>query len=179
MVSVLRKSWGKPSSILLASSNLRIWSSVNSKSRQARLSRTCETFLAPTTGITVPFRCRIQLSATCEGERPTSPAILCTSAAMDRFLSLRPALPSESLFVSEALFCRSRRYLPVSTPPPSGDQASTPIPRARAIGSRSRSGVRSIRPYCACTPTKGVQPLSSARVLARATTQAGASEIPT
>ena len=47
------------------------------------------------------------------------------------------------------------------------------------MGSRSRSGVRSTRLYWIWSPAKAVQPFSSARVLARATAQAGASETPT
>src|SRR5258707_14378781 len=69
-------------------------------------------------------------------------------------------------------------YLPVSTPPPSGDHTATPRSKARAIGSRSRSGVRSIRLYSICRAMKGVLPERSARLLACATIQAGVLEMP-
>ena len=45
-------------------------------------------------------------------------------------------------------------YLPVNTPPASGDHAVTPIFNAFAIGISSRSTVRSIRLYSICNPTK-------------------------
>jgi hypothetical protein len=70
------------------------------------------------------------------------------------------------------------RYLPVRSPAPSGAQATNARSRARAIGSRSRSAVRSIRLYSAWTPTKRVHPRSSASAFACEVTHAGASEIP-
>jgi NmrA-like family len=51
-------------------------------------------------------------------------------------------------------------------------------PRSAAIGSSSLSGVRSIRLYSICSPTNGVHPRSSARMLAFATTHAGMSDTP-
>ena len=50
------------------------------------------------------------------------------------------------------------RYLPVSSPPPSGDHSVTPSPSASAIGSSSRSAVRSTRLYSTWTPAIGDQP---------------------
>src|SRR5712691_8637929 len=70
------------------------------------------------------------------------------------------------------------RYLPVNTPPPSGDQATVPRTKAAAMGSNSRSGVRSTRLYSSCTPASGTQPRHSASVAARATRQAGKSDRP-
>ena len=71
-----------------------------------------------------------------------------------------------------------RRSLPVSMPPPSGDQATIPRPSACPIGSRSCSGVRSTRLCSTCSPAIGAEPRSSAIVAARATRQAGKSESP-
>ena len=78
----------------------------------------------------------------------------------------------------ESLIPPASSCLPVNTPPAKGDQAVTPRPRSAAMGRSSRSGVRSIRLYSICSPTNGVQPRSSARVLALATSQAGMSETP-
>src|SRR3977135_687559 len=72
-----------------------------------------------------------------------------------------------------------RCALLVSPPFASGDQASTPRFKAFAMGTSSRSTVRSIRLYSTCNPVNCVQPRSSARVFAWAIHQAGASEIPT
>ena len=83
-----------------------------------------------------------------------------------------------SLPCRESLAPPGSSCLPVSRPPASGDQAVTPRPRLAAIGKRSRSGVRSIKLYSICRPTKEVQPRNSARVFALATSQAGMSETP-
>src|SRR6202162_5903374 len=55
----------------------------------------------------------------------------------------------------------------------SGDQAVRPRFRALAIGTNSRSTVRSIRLYSICKPTKGDHPRSWASVFAWATHHAG------
>jgi hypothetical protein len=90
--------------------------------------------------------------------------------------SKSPPMPASLVSVGRA---RSVPYLPVSRPPPSGDQAVTARSSAAAIGSNSRSTVRSTSEYGICRAENGVNPRSSATVTARATTQAGASEMPT
>ena len=119
--------------------------------------------------------------ATWAEECPSSSAMASTSRAMASARSeVRPrwALPClriESTSSPSAV----RVYLPVSTPPPSGAQASTESPWWRAIGSRSRSGVRSSRLYSIWRPTYGVHPRSSASTFEALTTQAGVSLTPT
>src|ERR1700712_227033 len=62
-----------------------------------------------------------------------------------------------------------RRYLPVSTPRPRGDQASTPTPSTVDAGRTSRSIPRCSSEYSAST---AVRPISRSRsVAARATCQ--------
>ena len=49
----------------------------------------------------------------------------------------------------------SRRYLPVSQPPPSGDQGRMPMPSSRQTGTSSNSISRASRLYCGCRVTIG------------------------
>ena len=49
----------------------------------------------------------------------------------------------------------SRRYFPVSQPPPSGDQGSRPMPASSAAGTISCSMPRTSRLYCGCRVTGG------------------------
>src|SRR3984893_5664237 len=116
--------------------------------------------------------------------RPVSLDTLLTAAMMrsvrfgpgmksfDILLFMRPGSPGEA----EEPPCPW--YLPVNTPPASGDHAVTPIFNALAIGISSRSTVRSIRLYSICNPTKGDHPRRWASVFACAIHQAGASEMP-
>ena len=54
------------------------------------------------------------------------------------------------------------RYFPVRTPRPSGDQGSTPIPRASLAGRTSRSMPRCSREYSTCVDTMGARPGTAA-----------------
>ena len=81
-------------------------------------------------------------------------------------------------FCRESLAPPGSMCLPVNSPPASGDHAVTPKPRSAAIGSRSRSGVRSIKLYSIRSPANEVHPRSSASVLALATSQAGMLQTP-
>ncbi|KAF0649352.1 hypothetical protein K701_13445 [Streptomyces fradiae ATCC 10745 = DSM 40063] len=65
------------------------------------------------------------------------------------------------------------RYLPVSSPTPSGDHRAATSPRLSAMGRSSRSAVRSTRLYSCWMPTIGAQFFRSARVAARETRRAG------
>ena len=50
------------------------------------------------------------------------------------------------------------RYLPVSTPRPSGDHGSSPMPSANAAGATSRSTPRCTSEYSICTEAIGARP---------------------
>src|SRR5665213_86085 len=67
---------------------------------------------------------------------------------------------------SRPLLPASPVYLPVSSPPASGDQGVIVMPRARAIGGSSRSASRRTRLYSGCSPENRVQPRSVATALA-------------
>ena len=54
------------------------------------------------------------------------------------------------------------RYLPVSTPAPSGDHGSTPSPSASAAGSTSRSMPRWSSEYSIWVDTSGARPGTAA-----------------
>ena len=64
-------------------------------------------------------------------------------------------------------------YLPVSQPPPSGDQGSSPSPLAEAAGTTSHSISRASRLYCGCSVTGRARPRNSARSTARCELPAG------
>jgi len=53
----------------------------------------------------------------------------------------------------------SRVYLPVSQPPPSGDQGNSPSPFASAAGTISNSMSRASKLYCGCSVTGFVSPV--------------------
>ena len=55
------------------------------------------------------------------------------------------------------------RYLPVSTPWPSGDHTICEMPFARQSGITSRSGSRCSSEYCGCEETNVAQPCSRLR----------------
>ncbi len=78
---------------------------------------------------------------------PAVSATCATLSAILKFRSLRKRAPHLGLIVNRASFGSRppRWYFPVSSPPPSGDHAVTPMSSAAAIGNSSRSGVRSIR----------------------------------
>ena len=76
-------------------------------------------------------------------------------------------------FQSVSLPSVPERYLPVSSPPASGDHRATPRPRLSAIGRSSRSALRSTRLYSTWMAMIGASPRRSAMVAARATRQAG------
>ena len=59
-------------------------------------------------------------------------------------MSYRNLEPVSALIASRVPSQPGAAYLPVSTPPPSGDQGHTPLPISRAIGTSSRSTVRSM-----------------------------------
>src|SRR5205807_10348656 len=115
-----------------------------------------------------------QFNATCEGVRPILWAIESNFFANPRSSSeIAQSGRSKRPFpLSDAL------YLPVRRPAASGAHAVTPRPRALAIGSNSRSGVRDLRLYGSWRLMNCVHPRTSAKVLARAIIQAGVSETP-
>src|SRR5690242_3921459 len=92
--------------------------------------------------------CLTQFKAICEGVLLISSAIVCTSFAMERFLSFTNealiGLLELNLFFS-LLFCLL--YFPERTPPPNGDHTVTPISKALDIGNSSLSTDLSIKLY--------------------------------
>ena len=66
----------------------------------------------------------------------------------------------------------SRRYLPVSQPPVSGENGEKPSPRSAHSGSTSASAERSSRLYDDCTHSKRARPRTSLIQSARASRQA-------
>ena len=75
---------------------------------------------------------------------------------------------------------RPLRYLPVSTPRPSGDHGSTPMPSAAAAGSTSRSMPRSSSEYSIWAATIGARPGNAAcHAAARAVCQPAKLDTPT
>src|SRR5689334_19194110 len=179
MVTLSRRSrsCGKPSEGALALSSTRSWSSSRCTSAAARFSSSCETLVAPSSGMMLPRRAASHARATCAGVHPMSPAILTTRSTVS-------SGPDQLCWkIPSAASSRSRpwpppRYLPVSLPSASGPHATTARSKASAMGTRSLSGVRSSMLYRDCRATNGVQPRSSAVVLASATSQAGQSETP-
>ncbi len=165
---------GNPGSIWLTSSNCAICLAVSDHLRHFRFSANCSGVRAPRMGIVL--RARSQFSATCAGDFPAARATLTTAVAIAAFRSVRRA--NCGVWSSRRPASAFSAYLPVSQPLANGDHGVTVNPSAAAIGSSSRSGVRSIRLYSICKPTNGVQPRNSASVLARATHHAGASEMP-
>ena len=62
-------------------------------------------------------------------------------------------------------------YLPVSQPPPSGDQGSSPSPASRQDGTISHSISRTSRLYCGCSVTGRRSPAAVASATAFCTCQ--------
>src|SRR5260221_10783339 len=130
----------------------------------------------------VPFF-RTQFRATCAELLPLTSANSATASAIPSsrgpyFFSFRR---SASLSNSASRSRGSKFFLlnfRVRSPAPRTDQGVIVKPNPCAIGRSSRSGVRWIRLYSICSAMKGVQFLSSARVFAWETTQAGWSDTP-
>ncbi len=118
----------------------------------------------------------VQARATCAGETPSSSATDPTARATA--CSRSPTAPASSRAGSPPPTPPGRVYLPDRIPPWSGLHAATDRPNASAMGSSSRSTSRFSRLYGTWSPANSVQPRSSASVLARDTSQAGASETP-
>ncbi len=142
-----------------------------------RLSSNCASFVAPGRS---ERPCPVAYAAT---QAPPAPPRRRARARRSRFRGRPPRLrrlcrrtPSSSpLFMrpSPPAAAFSGKYLPVRAPFLSGDHARIDMPNSSAIGSSSRSTVRSSKLYSICNPTYCVQPRSSARVFDCATTHAG------
>src|SRR5439155_26032438 len=91
--------------------------------------------------------CLTQFKAICDGVLLISLAIVCTSVAIERFLSFTKAaligLSALNLFCSLLLFWML--YFPERTPPAKGDHTVTPTSDALAMGNNSLSTDLSIK----------------------------------
>src|SRR6185312_15954037 len=124
---------------------------------------------APTTAAATPGWSRTQAQATASGEVPKPSAAVATASTTLAVSSVRCrptylAKCGDAPRESAGVPCR---YLPVSTPRPSGAQASTPTPSAAAAGSSDPSGDRSTNEYSVSTATTG-QPWLRSHVAAAA-----------
>ena len=94
----------------------------------------CPTVRAPRIGATTPGRSRTQASATSSGDTPRPSAAVATASTMPEQRGSRYGATNRSKCGDAARESAGRpcRYLPVSTPRPSGDHGSTPRPERLA-----------------------------------------------
>ncbi len=137
-----------------------------------RFCSSCSGVRAPKIGAVTPGWHSTQLSAIWAGVLSSSSlsahsvSMICQVRSVSRCSgrsSQRSARPTRLSAGGAA----SRRYLPVSQPPPSGDQAMTPMPCSRHSGSSSHSVLRTSRLYSGWRQSKRAQPRISLSMIAR------------
>ena len=143
-------------------------------SRLARLVSNWSNRRTPITVEVTPGRPRSHASATCAAVVPISCAMASTAS-----ITPNSASPGARPRVVSTDAVPAREYLPDNQPPFNGDQGSTPIPMACAIGISSPSDVRSSNEYSSCSAMIGAHPRIRAIVAASAVAHAGTSENPT
>src|SRR6185312_3678316 len=151
---------GYPSGGAETSSRASRISAGSSTSTSAKIPSNWAAVRAPTTGAATPGRSRTQASATASGETPRP------SAAVQTACTTRPCASSRYGSTNDARWSLAAResagipvrYLPVSTPRPSGDQGNTDIPASSAAGTTSRSTPRSNSEYSTWVHANGARP---------------------
>ncbi|KXU19632.1 hypothetical protein VV38_12015 [Clavibacter nebraskensis] len=138
---------------------------MSSRSAEAMLSSSCSTVRAPRITLVTAGCASSHASETRAELDPCASATRRTSSRIAHvrswpFRGVNASIPRSGSSPRRVapVGVSSRRYLPVSQPPASGDHGSSPIPASSDAGTISDSISRTSSEYCGCSVTGGVHP---------------------